>query len=578
MQWMKCGDLMNKTERIKVFLNEKIDFVHLFLIGAFCAVGLYNEYLCCFAAAVLLGYLIYTVIRKKRIFYYINLPVIAVTAVTSFYFLSVLWAVDKGEAFLGAFRFLSPLLLMLVVMQKENNAEKYFDILPSFSVFMVIVSAILSFIPSTESLVEIAGRLCGFFQYSNTFALFLLISLIICITKQKLKAYDFLCIAVLLFGIIYSGSRTVFVLSAVSILAVIIFSKNKKVAAVVFSVMLVAVIVAVVTAYATDNFYSIGRFLTISFKDSTFVGRLLYYIDALPQILRHPFGMGYAGYYFTQQSFQTGVYSVFSVHNDFLQLMLDIGWIPSALLIAAVLKTFFSKKTDFKKRLLLFVMCAHSFFDFDMQFIAMYMLLILLLDFDDGEKKLLKINKVFMTSAFAVCSAVCLYIGCMQTFSFFGKYEISSAMYPYKTRDSIMLLVSETDMNKTEKIAEKIISRNEYVAVAYSAKAKIAFSKGDIHSMIENKEKALNVSVFEYDEYVDYCNMLIYAISLYEEAGNENSVAFCVKKLVEIEEKLNANEERLSYFGKMINEQPTTQLPEDVHAFIREAAQLYITG
>ncbi len=557
-------------KKISRYVCRETDFIQFFLLSAFCAVGLYNEYLCCFAVVVLSVYLIYITIKNKVLFYYINLSSAAVTVIVVFYFLSVLWAVDSGEAFLGAVKYLPLFLVMLIVMQSEKSRESYFDILPYFAVFMTVSSAILSFISVTEDMVEIAGRLCGFFQYSNTFALFLLISFVVLITKHKLNVSDYLCVAVLLAGIIYSGSRTVFVLLIISVVTVLISLKNKKNVVYVILITFIVILIAVAIAYITDNFYSIGRFLTMSFKESTLLGRLLYYIDAVPQILKHPFGMGYSGYYFTQQSFQTGVYSVFNVHNDFLQIMLDIGWGPAILLICSIIKSFFSKNASFRKRLLLFVICSHSFFDFDLQYVSMFILLILLTDFDDSIRKEYRVNKKFSVGAFAVIGLVCFYLGISQTFSYIGKYEMSAMMYPFKTRDNIMLMLSETDITKTEKKAERIIECNEYVSVAYSAKGKIAFSYGDLFTMIENKEKALDLAVFDYEEYVDYCTMLIHAVKLYSQAGDDEGAGFCINKLVEIEKELNANTERLSYFGKMINDQPVTQLPEDIHMTIAE--------
>lgn len=58
------------------------------------------------------------------------------------------------------------------------------------------------------------------------------------------------------------------------------------------------------------NIAFLERFYVFSIKESTFVGRLLYYYDALPVIRKNPFGLGYMGYYYIQQSIQTGVYFV----------------------------------------------------------------------------------------------------------------------------------------------------------------------------------------------------------------------------------------------------------------------------
>ena len=136
-----------------------------------------------------------------------------------------------------------------------------------------------------------------------------------------------------------------------------------------------------------------GRFLTISTQSSSLNGRLLYYFDALPVVLKNPFGLGYYGYYFSQGSFQTGVYSVVSIHNDILQFLLDIGWVPTILFVVAIVISVFSKRISYTQRLLLIVLIGHSLFDFDLQFVSMMFIIILCMDFEIGRITEFKINK-----------------------------------------------------------------------------------------------------------------------------------------------------------------------------------------
>ena len=55
-------------------------------------------------------------------------------------------------------------------------------------------------------------------------------------------------------------------------------------------------------------------------------------------------------YYYLQGSFQTGVYSVLNIHNELMQVLLDVGWIPAALMVMAVVKSFMAKQTGLTKR------------------------------------------------------------------------------------------------------------------------------------------------------------------------------------------------------------------------------------
>ena len=75
-----------------------------------------------------------------------------------------------------------------------------------------------------EQWVSVAGRLSGFFQYPNTYALFMLICLILVMWRFDYKKIDWLDIVygvAAVFGIIMSGSRTVFVLTAVAVIWVV---------------------------------------------------------------------------------------------------------------------------------------------------------------------------------------------------------------------------------------------------------------------------------------------------------------------------------------------------------------------
>ena len=124
-------------------------------------------------------------------------------------------------------------------------------------------------------------------------------------------------------------------------------------------------------AVAAGSAGILERFTNISFGASTFLGRILYVQDALPLILKHPFGLGYYGYYFIQQSVQTGVYTVVNAHNELIQILLDAGVIPAVFMGAAVLRSVFTKRTQSRNRIVLSIMILHSLFDYDFQFLAM---------------------------------------------------------------------------------------------------------------------------------------------------------------------------------------------------------------
>lgn len=540
----------------------KLNFSSIFLVISLLFMGLFHEFLSCIASVILCAYLLTAALKNGSIKFNLNLSSISIAAIVSFYGLSALWAVDSGMAFIGFLKFLPLPLFMLAVMQQDESIEKTLDILPHTAILMTIASFILSFIPKFSRVFSPAERLTGFFQYANTYALFILIALIITVMKEKLRIIDYVYIPIFIFGIIVSGSRTVFILTIISAIVILIFSKNKKVKLILLTFSATAIMLAVIYTATTNNFDSIGRFLTTSFSESTFLGRLLYWYDALPIILRSPFGIGYQGYYYVQTSIQSGVYSVRYIHNDFLQLMLDIGWIPTIIFIAAIVRSFFSKGTDVKKRLLLFVISAHCFFDFDLQFIAVFMIFLLLLDIKSGKEIIFKKNPC---SACAVLLGFCsIYMSIPLTAAFLEDYSLSFALYPWNTEVNCAIISNDDTAEAMEKDADKILSQNKYVTIAYSAKAEVAYSQGDFADMMKYKDKAIENAPLNYDEYVDYIYKLLTGIELYEQAGDVYSADYCRNKLNDVLESFYSIENKMSYLGKNINDQPITELPPEL--------------
>lgn len=513
----------------------------------------------------MLVWIIIKSVRAKKIRFCLNLTSVSVLCITLFYGLTVFWAVDGGMAFIGLIKFLPVLLYLLVLMQTED-VDCIIARLPVIAAVMTVVSAIGMQIPLFESFFSVSGRLAGFFQYPNTFALFVLISELIAVSKEKLRALDFAVIAVLFFGILYSGSRTVFVLAVLANIVLIFTVKSVRVKLIVTAVIGVLVAGAAIYAYATGGAGAFGRFLTISLSESTFVGRLLYFRDALPLILKHPFGLGYMGYYYIQQSVQTGVYSVMFIHNDFLQLLLDVGWVPAVLFAAAVIRSVFCGKKPFYKRLIIAVTALHCCFDCDLQFIAMFMVLLLFTDYCTGKEYYFRKSES-VGGISLLTAVVCVYFGISLGLSRFGKYNEAFSMYPLDTRSEIQILINEKDTEKANKIADNIISRNEYVAIAYSVKARTYYSKGDFAKLIEYKREIFEKAPFAYEEYKEYCYMLISGVTLYNNAGDTKSAQICLKELKATVNRVHTSAERLSSLGAKIKDQPETRLPDDIEEY-----------
>lgn len=548
--------------------NWKTNYIIIgFWISLVCA-GLFYEYLSCFFSLFLFVGLLFYIRDNRALRYKLNYVSITVCLISAFYFLSAFWAIDYGMALIGGFKFLPLPLFLCVLYQDETIAEAIKKYLPATAAILTIVSAVGMLIPSAESIFHVAGRLAGTFQYPNTFALFLLVAEILLFEKEKLEKRDYLVLFVLLIGIVLTGSRTVFVLAVLVNALILVFHKNRKMKWGLGICLLSGVIMIVVYEMISMESGIVERLASISLEESTFVGRFLYFRDAFPVILKQPFGLGFMGYYYVQQSIQTGVYSVMFIHNDFLQILLDIGWIPFLLLVIAVIKSLVNKKISFYEKLILLVMVLHSCFDFNLQFVSMFCLLILFMDYENGKGMVIKKTSGYKIG-FAVMGLCCLYMGIHLVLVDWKQNETAHLLYPWNTQNESVLITQAEEIEDAVVIADEILERNEYLNIAYSVKAREAYEAGNFTDLINYKNLIFEIAPFQYEEYEEYCYMLINGISLYLQAGDVESVNYCKEELQDVRSRVESIDELLSELGKKIKDQPESELPEDIINYIQ---------
>ena len=445
--------------------------------------------------------------------------------------------------------------------------------LPYAMAVMTVLSAVGMCIPATAEWFSVAGRLAGFLQYPNTFAVLLLVAELWLITSDRLRLPDYICLGILLFGLLFTGSRTVLVLAAAANAVALIANKNKKVRWISLGAIAAGVAAVLLYCLLADNLEVLGRYLNINLKESTFVGRLLYVADALPVIAEHPFGLGYLGYHSIQQSIQTGVYAVRFVHNDFVQILLDVGWVPCAAVIAALAATFCNRAVSLRVKLLLAVMLLHACFDFDLQFIGAFMVLLLLTSPTAKKTWVLRRSRTALTAVGAVLALGSLFFGAVLGLARFGATDAALTLYPPYTSAEVTALQQATEPAEMEEIADRILARNEYVAVAYSAKARAAYARGDFAAVIENQNAALSAAPFSYEAYCDYGYMLANGHSMYLQAGDTASAEVCETELLALARGVRMQQDRLSEWGAAIDDQPITVLPDDLAAYVRALQQ-----
>ncbi len=530
------------------------------LITSLVVAGGFYTWFSCIASVLLMAGILISVFREKRLLIIRNPFGIAVTVVAVCYLLVCLWAIDRGMALFGFFKFLPFPLYLIWLEQREINREEILQYLPAIGTVLTVLTYVMSFF-ETFDLVQVEGRLGGSFLYPNTFAIFLLVCLLIALKRIGEKDYfEILYAVILLFGIYQTGSRTVYIITALALLATVLVSGLKR---------LYKLLICIGGAGAVGVAAVLlgGRIAEISWESSTFLGRLLYYKDGLGIILKHPFGLGYHGYYFVEKQYQTGVYNVLNIHNDVLQLILDIGILPALFFFGVFVYYIVRAVKQRQKRnaVILSALLMHIFFDYDMQFLSILFLLVLLIDDRRGisREKVGGLSLGFVTVVSVLAAGGAVLLGLSDYLYTVKKYEQSYQIYGGNTMSEAYLLTELSDMTELRKKAEDVVGKNQEFYIGYSYLAVSYLQEGNVPEYIKYSRTTLEKAPYVYQSYVDYATGLIYAGQSFLSNGDTENAKLCVGELDRITEQLHGLKESSDSLAWKINDTPETELPEE---------------
>jgi hypothetical protein len=482
------------------------------------------------------------------------------------YAVSIFYGTDSGMAFLGIGKVLwiFPFLLLYQQMEAEGR-ERLFAAIPWIGSAATAVGLLGAWIPGLKDVLWVNGRLGGFFQYPNTMAVFLLAGVILLLYAEGQTWKNLLCVAVLCAGIAATGSRTAMVLSVLSVVVIILRTRKWR------YLLLLAAVALAGAAYIvlTGDTSTVGRILKISVAESTLVGRILYAEDALPLLLSHPFGMGYLGYYYSENMVQTGVYTVRFVHNDWLQIGLDIGWIPMLAYLLALLKGIFGKQAPEAKKWVLAVVFLHGLLDFDLSYTVMLCLVLLILD--DIELPKIKAVVIPKTAVGITMAALVLLGGYLAVPTLAGYWEqdaLAAAVFPWDTEANLKLLSEAEDIDEVEALADRILRQNDTCALAYYAKAVAAYYVDDYDGVITFQKAAIARDYYNYEEYLNYAAMLYDGIAYGADAQTQEN---CREELSRIPDLLDEAKAKQSSLGKKIADQPELEIDDQLQALLDAA-------
>lgn len=510
--------------------------------------------------SLVLSFLCFLLLRRRQLCFTKSPVFLTAVSIVVFHVGGLFWGTDRGMALLGALQFLPlPLFVLLLEQYTPEQRTGLLQKTPYAASAMVLLSFLLSRIPVLESWILVAGRQAGFFQYPNTYAVYLLFATVLVLFGPPLCLGRLPWLTVFTLGILLSGSRAVFVLLLAVFLLFFLREKSPGPRKNILLFTLLAILGSVCYALLSGNRDGIGRFLTFSFRESEFLGRLLYARDVIPVILRNPLGLGYTGYRSLQGSFQTGVYSVRHVHNELLQLLADVGWIPAGLFLWALRRSFRSPAGGFLRKLLLSVLLLHCLLDFDTQFVSVALLLFLVLDAEPQVAAPLRTGPLTAASL-AACCLFSVWLGSASLVYYLQKPAAALRIYPGYT-SALIDLLPDTPEQEMDALADRILRLNRSVALAHDVKAETAFSAGSFSGMYAHKQEAIRLSRYNLREYLDYFDLLCDAYDLYLRSGDTASAERCLNLLREIPDMLASVDAKTSRLGRMIADRPELELP-----------------
>lgn len=546
-------------------MKEKTYMISLPIILSLIAFGGFYSFSVYLTGAVVLLFLFLQLGKRKKSrtakngIFYGSLLLCASALISAFV------GVNKGMAWLGFLRVvvLAVWIFYLIQFSKEER-DGALSIIPYSGAIMVIVGMVALVIPGMKAFFWQAGRFGGTFQYSNTCALFLLMGLLILVRESKPKAKEFLIYDFLLLGIFLTGSKgTILILIPVFIWMMIKKKEFRKNGILVMGVLIVA---GILYGVLSGDFQNVARIYTLFRYPSTLLGRFLYMKDAFPVLMSQPLGIGYMGYAGMQPEIQTGVYTSLFVHNDWMQMALDFGWLFLLVSAGVIIWQFKTGKQEPFKKIMLLVICTYSLLEFHFQYLSIVMMIPLLFDFKEDtfiEKKAIvaKENQVFALLGMVL---MC-YFGIASLLTYVGEGKTALSMYPYDTQAMETVLAEETDKEKAVALAEDIIKIYPYSSQSYNVLAYGALMDGDYEKALNYKMKVLGLKKYNMMEYADLKEV---TEIIKGESDSEYTEAICEEALQEMQTLLLQTEKNTSSIAYKLRDKPNfiwQDVREDPH-------------
>ena len=418
------------------------------------------------------------------------------------------FAISPGMAFAGFLRQTVWVLFFLcAAAYAPREREDILEVTSYEGAALALLTVIAFVYNNAAGLEDRNGRIDGPFQYANTWALFLLICLIVLAGRERKSPADWCAMGTLVCGLFLSGSRGVFLLALGIGLAfgVWYLFRRRRIMPLLWTggaVLLIGAAAAVLSGGMV-----LDRLKAITFSSSSFNGRLLYYLDGLGMIVRHPLGLGRGGYLYQQPLEQTGVYILRYIHNEYLQAALDNGLLAGVLTVILAASLLFRKNASLRERAVTFAIAAHACIDFNFQFTAVVFLLLLC----GAGGKCRKVPLPGRRAGIALCGALMVVFGYFAVVYYLdvsGRSVQAAAMFPADLSLAENSLQSRTSVEVAEPEADKILASTDLSMLAWDCKFAACAQRVDLSGMVEAKFQYLRLNKYRGEVYEDFTALL----------------------------------------------------------------------
>ena len=498
-------------------------------------------------------------VRDKRIVFFVPTAVFVISMVVSF------WSIDYIDNFMGAMRIgIICLWMWLLRCRKSTEVSDAKNAIPWMGGIIVLLSIACYYIPLLKPYFWENTRMCGAFQYANTTALLLALGILQVINEwkenpeRKIQWHYIVLVIALMFGLLLTGSRSVLLLLIVwGIVYAVKTPEFRK-------IFLLGVVLVLLTGglytVITGNIGNVGRIFTIFSSNSTMWGRILYARDAVLLLTRKFYGLGRMGYYYSQGTFQSGVYDVRFVHNDFLQIALDYGVIALGLLLYFLIWQLLRGKQSLSDKGMILFICVASAMDFHCQYLYIVMVLCMFFDYGNCEKekkKQLRENYIL----FPVFIVLFIYISIATACCRSGKPEITLSMLPDYTSAQEKCIFSDLRSQKVYELSNRLIQKNTYDVAAYIARGSFYASRLSVPQCIEDLDRMLELKPYRTDYYQQY-ELLLQDMKMQIESNvgdfeeKDQYLQMIQERIEELPLQLKEVEKRTSFLAYKIKDKP----------------------